>query len=254
MTCFLLEGPFLNALKLRGVAGPLPPDANRDTPRTSGHNHTPENFDLMPASPAQHFESPVLDVVGHEAEPSTDDNFLTLLEKSGFSPHKIAELLDELPSSRTANVLVDFYFSTMYVMSHFYSSDTYLIAMNSNWTRYPVSEREFRNSYTSIYTHVENQTNVTEPADVRFLPLLFVVLAISARLVPGGIAGDALDTGSSSLKYYWSCQHSFYLASIFTYDSLARRALLMAAAIQPDSLNIVLTRLLVNIYSAARKL
>ena len=63
-------------------------------------------------------ESPDLDVV---AEPSADDNFLTLLEKSGFSPPKITELLDELPSSTTADALVDFYFNTMYVKSHFCS-------------------------------------------------------------------------------------------------------------------------------------
>lgn len=97
--------------KLRSVAGSLPSDSNRDTLRTSGHSHASENFDLMQ-------ESPGLDVV---AEPSADDNFLTLLEKSGFSPPKITELLDELPSSTTADALVDFYFNTMYAKSHFCS-------------------------------------------------------------------------------------------------------------------------------------
>ena len=161
----------------------------------------------MQTSRTQNYQSPVLDVVGHDAEPSADENFLTLLEKSGFSPSKIAELLDELPSSTTANALVDFYFNTMYVKSHFCSLGTYIIVINSNWTRYPVSESDFRTAYASIYAHVENHMNLTKPSDVRFLPLLFVVLAISARLAPERIAGDALDIGISSLKYYWSCQY-----------------------------------------------
>ncbi len=73
----------------------------------------------MLTSRTEHLESPGLDVVGNDAGPSTDDNVHTLLQNLGFSPHKIAELLDELPPSRTADVLVDFYFSTMYVRSYY---------------------------------------------------------------------------------------------------------------------------------------
>ena len=103
--------------KLRNVAGPLPSDSKQDTFRASSHSHDSEHFDPMLTSRTQHCESPVLDVVGNDTEPSTDDNVHALLQKSGFSPQKIAELLDELPPSITADVLVDFYFSTMYVRS-----------------------------------------------------------------------------------------------------------------------------------------
>jgi hypothetical protein len=73
----------------------------------------------MLTSRTEHLESPGLDVVGNDTGPSMDDNVHVLLQKLGFSPHKIAELLDELPPLRTADVLVDFYFSTMYVWSYY---------------------------------------------------------------------------------------------------------------------------------------
>jgi hypothetical protein len=41
---------------------------------------------------------------------------------------------------------------------------------------------------------------------VGFLPLLFVVLAISVRLAPEDIAGDAHTRRLVSLRYYWSCE------------------------------------------------
>lgn len=93
--------------------------------------------------------------------------------------------------------------------------------MSSNWTRYPISEKDFRNGYTSVYAHVENHTNVTKLGDIRFLPLLFVVLAISATLVPGRLAGDALDARNSSLKYYWFCQYNFRQAFISIHIALS---------------------------------
>ncbi len=93
--------------------------------------------------------------------------------------------------------------------------------MSSNWTRYPISERDFRKGYTSVYAHVENHTSVTKLGDIRFLPLLFVVLAISARLVPGRLAGDALDARNSSLKYYWFCQYTFRQAFISIHIALS---------------------------------
>lgn len=76
--------------------------------------------------------------------------------------------------------------------------------------------------------HGRNGIGATNPNDVRFLPLLFVVLAIAVRLAPEHIGVDARSRRVTSLRYYWS----------------SRRSLLIAAAIQPDSLDIVLTRLL----------
>ncbi|SJL02129.1 uncharacterized protein ARMOST_05453 [Armillaria ostoyae] len=142
-------------------------------------------------------------IVGSELEPTAADNLKNLVQECGVSPHKISELLHELPPLRT---------------SQFFS----------NWTRYPISERDFRDAYSSIYNGGDHGISATNPHDVRFLPLLFVVLAIAVRLAPEDVSGDARTRRVTSLRYYWS----------------SRRSLLIAAAIQPDSLDIVLTRLL----------
>ena len=70
-----------------------------------------------------------------------------------------------------------------------------------NWTRYPVSERDFRAAYGSLRANGIG----TNPNHVRFLPLLFVVLAIAVRLAPENVAGDARARRITSLRYYWSC-------------------------------------------------
>ncbi|KAI0268275.1 fungal-specific transcription factor domain-containing protein [Gloeopeniophorella convolvens] len=147
-----------------------------------------------------------IDSVRQDAEPTAADNLKTLIQDCGVPPHKITELVQELPPQRFADVLIDFYFASV------------------NWTRYPISERDFRKSYASVCA---NGVSV-HPNDVRFLPLLFVVLAIAVRVAPEPIAGDARSRRLTSLRYYWS----------------SRRSMLIAAAIQPDSLDMVLTRLL----------
>lgn len=117
----------------------------------------------------------------------------------------------------------------------------------SNWTRYPISEKDFRASYAAISSHGAHGIGATNPNDIRFLPLLFVVLAIAVRLSPEEIGGDARSRRVTSLRYYWSCvlsSMSILPACLANYTS-ARRSLLIAAAVQPDSLDIVLTRLLV---------
>ncbi|EEB91009.1 hypothetical protein MPER_10706, partial [Moniliophthora perniciosa FA553] len=136
-------------------------------------------------------------------EPSAADNLKTLVQECGVSPHKIPELLQELPPLRTSDVLINYYFSAI------------------NWTRYVISEKDFRDAYKTVCAHGSHGVGATNPNDIRFLPLLFVVLAIAVRLAPEEVAGDARSRRVTSLRYYWS-----------------------SAAIQPDSLDIVLTRLL----------
>ncbi|KAJ3857761.1 fungal-specific transcription factor domain-containing protein [Lentinula lateritia] len=143
-------------------------------------------------------------------EPSAADNLKTLVQECGVSPHKIPEILQELPPLRSSDALINYYFTSL------------------NWTRYAISEPEFRSAYAAVSAHGSHGLSATNPNDVRFLPLLFVVLAISVRLAPEELAGDARQRRITSLRYYWS----------------SRRSLLIAAAIQPDSLDIVLTRLL----------
>ncbi len=79
--------------------------------------------------------------------------------------------------------------------------------LSRNWTRYPISEVEFRTAYNAIYSHGSHGISATNPQDVSFLPLLFVVLAIAFRLAPEEIGGDARSRRVTSLRYYWSCEH-----------------------------------------------
>jgi hypothetical protein len=132
------------------------------------------------------------------------DNMTSLVQECGVSPHKFSELLQELPPSRVTDVLIDYYFNSMYVYlwSHFYA----FIAGNSNWTRYPVSESDFRAAYASIRHNGRDGVESTNPSNVRFLPLLFVILAIAVRLAPEQIVGDARARRVTSLRYYWSCE------------------------------------------------
>ena len=117
----------------------------------------------------------------------------------------------------------------------------------SNWTRYPVSERNFRVGYNSIYA----DGAAINPNEFRFLPLLFVILAISVRLAPEHIAGDERTRKLTSSRYYWCCESFFaaFFVKILVAKllrGLARRSLLIAAAIHTDCLEVVLTRLLVR--------
>lgn len=73
--------------------------------------------------------------------------------------------------------------------------------LSSNWTRYPISEREFRTAYAAIHT----ESGTVNPNDVRFLPLLFVVLSISIKVAPEHIAGDKKTRNLTASRYYWSC-------------------------------------------------
>ncbi|KAH9951597.1 hypothetical protein B0H21DRAFT_684345 [Amylocystis lapponica] len=139
-------------------------------------------------------------------EPSAADKLKLLIRDYGFHPNKVSELVNELPARNLSQLLVDHYFGVI------------------NWTRYPISERDFRASFNCI---CEEGTTVN-PNNIRFLPLLFVVLAISARLAPERIGGDERTRRLSSSRLYWS----------------SRRALLIVAAIQPDCFEMVLTRML----------
>ncbi|KAH8113278.1 fungal-specific transcription factor domain-containing protein [Phellopilus nigrolimitatus] len=162
----------------------------------------PNVVENMPLSGENEPESPML----QNAEPTAADLLQSLIRDCGLSENKLNELMQELPSRQRTDLLIDYYFKNM------------------NWTRYPISEQDFRTSYAALFIDGVG----SNPSDIRFLPLLFVVLAISVRLSPEHIGGNARERKLKSMRFYWS----------------SRRALLIAAAIQPDSLEMVLTRLL----------
>lgn len=57
----------------------------------------------------------IIESVRQDSEPSAADNLKSLVQDCGVSPHKISELLQELPPQRFSDVLIDYYFSSMYV-------------------------------------------------------------------------------------------------------------------------------------------
>ena len=114
-----------------------------------------------------------------------------------------------------------------------------------NYTRYPLLEKDFRTSYDAVWA---SQGIGINPNDIRFLPLLFVILALSVRVAPESLAGDDRQRRLSSLRYYWSCTLPFEHLLPLSHPTLfhvARRSMLLAAAIHSDSMELVLARLLV---------
>ena len=133
------------------------------------------------------------------------ENLKALVQECGVAPHKISELLHELPPRGFAEKLVDLYFTGRSVFTASNISSLTLIVQSppiSNWTRYPVSEKNFRQGCNSLY----NEGAAINPNEFRFLPLLFVILAISVRLAPEHLGGDARTRRLTSSRYYWCCQ------------------------------------------------
>ena len=73
---------------------------------------------------------------------------------------------------------------------------------SSNWTCYPLPENDFRTSVAAMCS----SSATAAAGDLRFLPLLFVVLAIAARLAPERLCGDVRSRRLTSQRYYWSCE------------------------------------------------
>ncbi|WWC68905.1 uncharacterized protein I206_102841 [Kwoniella pini CBS 10737] len=146
-----------------------------------------------------------LDIHGTPAE-----NLQRLITDCGVSPHKVAELLQELPPKHFADRIVDWHFDKL------------------NFVRYPIDERSFRASYEDLY----NKSTAVDPSNVRALPLVFIVLALAVRQAPDEWAGDEETRKLSSLRMYWS----------------SRRSILIATAVQSESIELVITRLLSAMY------
>ncbi|ORY27664.1 fungal-specific transcription factor domain-domain-containing protein [Naematelia encephala] len=138
------------------------------------------------------------------------ENLQRLITDCGVSPHKVAELVQELPPKAFADRILDWFFAKI------------------NYIRYPIDERLFRASYEDLY----NPSTSLNPTNVRALPLVFIVLATAVRLAPEEWAGDEQTRKLSSLRMYWS----------------SRRSILIATAVQSESLELVLTRLLSAMY------
>ncbi|KAF8308158.1 hypothetical protein DL93DRAFT_2043015, partial [Clavulina sp. PMI_390] len=158
--------------------------------------------------------APILEQASHFrclTRPSAD-KFLQMIHDYGVSPQKLDELIHALPSKPDADKLIDFFFRAI------------------NYTRYPIFEPQFRASYEALMS----ATHRSHAIDLRFLPLLFIVLATAVRLGPASLSNDDASRRSNSLRYYW----------------LAQNALLVAAAVG-ESLELVLARLLISRFLTA---
>lgn len=114
------------------------------------------------------------------------ENLQRLIKDCGVSPLKLLELVQELPAYDFAKSLVDWFFKQI------------------NHTKYPIHETGFRTVFEDMYK--KKGEGGPEPGNVRSLPLIFIVLAISVRLAPEEWAGDDRTRKLSSLRMYWCCE------------------------------------------------
>ena len=86
------------------------------------------------------------------------------------------------------------------------------------------------------------------PGDLRFLPLLFVVLAIAARLAPERLCGDVRNRRLTSQRYYWSCECLWFVVVVpmftnYNSTSLTTRGGRHTAELLGDDLDTTLGKL-----------
>lgn len=80
-----------------------------------GHRHA-NSGDLIPAPDGHASEAlHIINAVTQDLEPSAADKLKSLVQDCGVSPHKLAELLQELPPARLSDVLLDYYFTVLCV-------------------------------------------------------------------------------------------------------------------------------------------
>ena len=92
----------------------MPPAGTNEQGTSHRIVHDSRNFDFAQAASSQHATfSREKSLIEGDSEPSAADNLKSLVQECGVSPHKISELLQELPPSRSSDVLVDYYFSSM---------------------------------------------------------------------------------------------------------------------------------------------
>jgi hypothetical protein len=77
------------------------------------HDHSEGGSSGNSPSP-QNSHSTIITNTGHDLEQAAVENLQWLMQECGVTPNKILELLQELPDHKFSDVLVDFYFSSMY--------------------------------------------------------------------------------------------------------------------------------------------
>lgn len=128
----------------------------------------------------------ILDYHGTPAE-----QLQRLFKDCGVSPHKVQDLMAELPPRSDADGLIDWFFTKI------------------NYIRYPISEHLFRKSFNLLY-----ERRTIGSAAVLALPLVFIVLAMAIRVAPEEWGEGEAEKRSNSLRMYWNCRSSCSLQLI----------------------------------------
>ncbi len=119
-----------------------------------------------------------------------------LIKTSGVAPSRLTELVRDLPPYTRAHALIERFITVINVI------------------RYPVHAPSLREAVAAVYAKRERSGHGSEsaaelgPADVRNLPLIYIVLAISARNAPSEGEGEAekAERATESVRLYWGCE------------------------------------------------
>ncbi|WWD21666.1 hypothetical protein CI109_106152 [Kwoniella shandongensis] len=165
---------------------------------TSGRNPLPQSM--------IHASQPVplgLDYHGTPAE-----QLQKLFQDCGVSPHKVTNLMRDLPPHDFASRLVEWYFQ------------------KCNYVRYPIDEFLFKQAFDTVYS------DGSSPSTVIALPLVFIVLATAIRIAPDELIASEDQKRTMSLRMYWS----------------SKSAVIIASAVKAENLQLVETRILTGLY------
>lgn len=147
-------------------------------------------------------------------EPASPElqEILRTLSESGITKAVLIGLLMDLPDKGLSDALVELYFREI------------------DWTRYKMNRPHFMRRYTAFFESIQqNPSNPHIDADtLKWLPLMYITLAIATLSAPEEMVGGAHGQKSWSRRFYGS----------------SRSALTCAKALQRDNLDIVYASLL----------
>ncbi|KAK8847577.1 hypothetical protein IAR55_005436 [Kwoniella newhampshirensis] len=131
-----------------------------------------------------------------------------LFQDCGVSPHKVTNLMRDLPPHDFASQLVEWYFQ------------------KCNYVRYPLDEFLFKQAFDTVYS------DGSSPSTVLALPLVFIVLATAIRIAPDELIGSDDQKRTMSLRMYWS----------------SKNAVIIASAVKAENIQLVETRITTGLY------
>ncbi|CDZ97052.1 Transcription factor domain, fungi [Phaffia rhodozyma] len=184
-----------------------------DSHHHHSHHHSNSTSSANSYNP---FEGPLSDGL---------EGMLETLDESGIGLDNIVSLFEKLPERDLRNSLVELYWREI------------------DWTRYKIFQDSFQTRYISFFSHETSSTYYHPPekgypyrnldvGGLKWLPLLFIMMAIATLTAPLSLFGDE-DT-----RRKWS--RSLY--------GSARKAMNIAQALQRDNLDIVMAGLLIARY------